>query len=102
MIGRVAALIYGMASYLVFFCSVLYAMAFIGNYLMPKSIDIGPETGLAAAIVIDVALLGVFAVQHSVMARAAFKRWWMTIVPPSCERSTYVLISSLLLILIFW
>ena len=102
MIGRTAALIYGIASYLVFLCSLLYAVAFIGNYLAPKSIDVGPESGLAQSILIDATLLGLFAVQHSVMARPAFKRWWTTIVPASCERSTYVLISSLLLILIFW
>jgi methanethiol S-methyltransferase len=102
MIGRTAALIYGIASYLVFFGSILYAMAFIGNYLVPKSIDVGSEAGLARSILTDVVLLAVFAVQHSVMARPAFKRWWITIVPASCERSTYVLISSLLLILLFW
>ena len=102
MIGRVAALIYGLASYLVFFVSVVYAMGFIANYLVPKSIDVGSESGLAQSILIDVVLLGVFAVQHSVMARPAFKRWWTTIVPAPCERSTYVLISSLLMILIFW
>jgi protein-S-isoprenylcysteine O-methyltransferase Ste14 len=102
MIGRFAALIYGLASYLVFFLSSVYAVAFIGNYLVPKSIDVGSESGLAQSILIDVVLLGVFAVQHSVMARPAFKRWWTSIVPASCERSTYVLISSLLLILIFW
>jgi protein-S-isoprenylcysteine O-methyltransferase Ste14 len=102
MIGRVAALIYGLASYLVFFCSILYAVAFIGNYLVPKSIDVGSESGLARSILIDVVLLGVFAVQHSIMARPAFKRWWTTMIPASCERTTYVLISSLLLILIFW
>jgi protein-S-isoprenylcysteine O-methyltransferase Ste14 len=102
MILRVAALIYGIASYLVFFCSFLYAVAFIGNYLVPKSIDVGSQDGLAQSIVIDVLLLGAFAVQHSVMARPAFKRWWTTIIPASCERSTYVLISSLLLIVVFW
>ena len=102
MIGRVAALIYGLASYLVFFVSVVYAMGFIANYLVPKSIDVGSESELAQSILIDLALLGVFAVQHSVMARPAFKRWWTRIIPASCERSTYVLVSSLLLILIFW
>jgi methanethiol S-methyltransferase len=102
MIGRVAALIYGLASYHIFFLSFVYAVAFIGNYLVPKSIDVGAERGLVRSILIDVLLLGAFAVQHSVMARPAFKRWWTTIVPAPCERSTYVLISSLLLILIFW
>jgi methanethiol S-methyltransferase len=102
MIGRVVALIYGLASYLVFSLSLVYAVAFIGNYVVPTSIDVGAETGLAQSILIDVVLLVVFAVQHSLMARPAFKRWWTTIVPASCERSTYVLISSFLLILIFW
>jgi protein-S-isoprenylcysteine O-methyltransferase Ste14 len=102
MIGRVAALIYGLASYLVFFLSFAYLVAFVGNYWVPKSVDVGPESGLLPSILIDVLLIGVFAVQHSVMARPAFKRWWTRIVPKSCERSTYVLISSLLLILIFW
>lgn len=99
---RVAALIYGIASYLVFLCSFLYGVAFIGNYLVPTSIDIGSENGLAQSIVVDLLLLGMFAIPHSVMARPAFKRWWTTIIPESCERSTYVLISSLLLILVFW
>jgi protein-S-isoprenylcysteine O-methyltransferase Ste14 len=101
-IGRVAAVIYGFASYLVFFVSFAYLVAFIGNYWVPKSIDVGPESGLGSSILIDAVLVGVFAVQHTIMARPAFKRWWTTIVPASCERSTYVLISSLLLILLFW
>jgi methanethiol S-methyltransferase len=102
MIGRITALIYGIASYLVFFSSTLYAMAFIGDYPVPKSIDTGPGSRLGQSILIDVVVLGVFAVQHSIMARPAFKRWWTRIVAASCERSTYVLISSLLMFLIFW
>jgi protein-S-isoprenylcysteine O-methyltransferase Ste14 len=102
MIRRVAVPIYGIASYLVFLGSVVYAMAFVGNYLVPKSIDVGPQDGLGQSIVINVLLLGMFAVPHSVMVRPAFKRWWTTIIPASCERSTYVLISSLLLILVLW
>src|ERR1700741_2537913 len=101
-IGRVAALIYGIASYLVFVCSLLYAVAFIGNYLVPKSIDVSSVDGLAKSGLINGALPGLFAGHHRVMARPAFKRWWTTIVPVSCERSTYVLVSSLLLILVFW
>jgi methanethiol S-methyltransferase len=106
-IGRIAAVIYGVASYLVFFVSFAYLVAFIGNYFVPKSIDVGfasggPGSGFVPSILINALLVGIFAVQHTVMARPGFKRWWTTIVPASCERSTYVLISSLLLILLFW
>jgi protein-S-isoprenylcysteine O-methyltransferase Ste14 len=94
--------LYGIASYLIFFCSLIYAVGFIGNFLVPKSIDSGPEGSLAWSVLIDVFVLGAFAIPHSVMARPRFKRWWLKIVPPACERSTYVLISSLLLFLIFW
>ena len=102
MIGRAAALLYGLASYLIFSASFAYTPAFVGNFLVPKTIDVGPDSGRAQAVLIDAILLGLFAIQHSVMARPAFKRWWTRIIPTSCERSTYVLISSLLLILIFW
>lgn len=102
MIGRAAALIYGLVSYLIFSVSFGYAPAFVGNFLVPRTIDVGPETTPVLAVLIDVMLLGAFAIPHSVMARPAFKRWWTRIIPASCERSTYVLISSLLLILVFW
>jgi protein-S-isoprenylcysteine O-methyltransferase Ste14 len=102
MIGRVAALLYGVLSYLVFVCSIVYAMGFIGNFVVPRSIDIGVSASLAESILVDVLLLGAFAVPHSIMARPAFKRWWTTIVPSHCERSSYVLQSSLLLLVIFW
>ena len=83
MTARVAVLIYGIASYLVFFCSLLNAVAFIGNYVLSKSIDVGSESGFTQSVLTDVVLLGLFAVQHSVMARPTFKRWWTTIVPAS-------------------
>jgi methanethiol S-methyltransferase len=102
MIGRAATLIYGLASYLIFSLSFGYAPAFVGNFLVPKSIDTGPDTAPAQAVLINVLLLAAFTIPHSVMARPAFKRWWTRIIPASCERSTYVLISSLLLILVFW
>jgi protein-S-isoprenylcysteine O-methyltransferase Ste14 len=102
MAGRAIAFIYGLASYFVFSLSFAYTPAFFGNFLVPKTIDIGSDSGLAQAILIDAILLCVFAIQHSVMARPAFKKWWTRIIPISCERSTYVLITSLLLILIFW
>ena len=102
MAGRITAFLYGTVSYLVFFCSFVYAVGFISNYLVPKSIDIGASGSLAESTVIDLLLLGAFAVQHTVMARPAFKRWWTRIVPPSCERSTYVLLSSLTVLLLCW
>jgi protein-S-isoprenylcysteine O-methyltransferase Ste14 len=100
---RQLALAYGLVSYLLFLGSFLYAIGFVGNVVVPKSIDAPVvEESWYQSLAVDTALLLLFAVPHSVMARPAFKAWWTKIVPPAVERSTYVLKSSLLLFLLYW
>jgi protein-S-isoprenylcysteine O-methyltransferase Ste14 len=100
--GRGFAFLYGAAAYVVFFASFLYAIGFVENLIVPTNIDSGISASTAQALVIDLILMSLFAIQHSVMARPQFKRWWTQFVPAPVERSTYVLFASLLLALLLW
>jgi protein-S-isoprenylcysteine O-methyltransferase Ste14 len=99
---KLACVVYGVIAYVVFLASFLYAVGFIGNWGVPKSIDSPEVSGPTASLLVNALLLGLFAIQHSVMARPGFKAWWTKIVSRSIERSTYVLLSSLLLFVLFW
>ena len=101
--NKLLSAVYAAVCYAVFLIAFLYAIGFVGNLIVPRSVDASPTSlGVGAAALLNAALLGAFAVQHSVMARRGFKEWWTKLVPRHSERSTYVLISSLILLGIFW
>jgi protein-S-isoprenylcysteine O-methyltransferase Ste14 len=105
-VGRLIAFTYGLVSYAIFFVTFLYAIGFVCGLVVPKTIDkpidAAPQASLVEALIVNLLLMSVFATQHSVMARRQFKEWWTQFVPKSVERSTYVLLSSLALVLLFW
>jgi protein-S-isoprenylcysteine O-methyltransferase Ste14 len=101
-VGRLIAFLYGLIAYAVFLTSFLYAVGFVSGLVVPKTIDCGAPVSFGVALLVDLVLLSIFALQHSIMARQGFKRWWTRIVPEAVERSTYVLFASLSLALLCW
>src|SRR5580704_2087426 len=102
LMSKFIAFLYGLVAYLIFFVTFLYAIGFVEGMIVPKTIDTGAVVPVAEALIVNILLMSLFAVQHSVMARRQFKEWWTQYVPKPVERSTYVLLASLALILLFW
>jgi len=100
--GKLVAFLYGIIAYLIFAVVIVYSLGFVTGLVVPKTIDSGSAGPLVESIVVNIVLMTIFALQHSIMARPQFKTWWTTIVPKSVERSTYVLLASLTLALVFW
>jgi protein-S-isoprenylcysteine O-methyltransferase Ste14 len=99
---RFTAFLFGAVAYLTFVFTILYAIGFVSDFVVPKSIDAGVKTPISEAVAINLALMSLFAIQHSVMARKGFRQWWTRFIPKPVERSTYVLFASLTLLLLFW
>lgn len=99
---RLSIFLYGVFSYLAFFVTFLYLIAFLGNLVVPKSIDSGLTIGIPQSVIINLGLLSLFVIQHTIMARPGFKRWWIKLIPEPMERSTYVLATSIILALLCW
>jgi methanethiol S-methyltransferase len=101
-VGRIIAFLYGIVAYVMFFITFLYSIGFVEDLVVPKTIDGGSAGPTAQALIVNLVLMSIFAIQHSVMARPQFKQWWTKFIPPSVERTTYVLLASLALALLLW